>query len=147
MAIDSPPHFKNWVLYSPITPTAPGDAEAWGVPIAVCELDRVARGPHEGGFFLPEADFEGWRFGLLQEVLHMGGMQAFVQSPTGVEATLVWDRHATVLEQLKVPSAPGYLGAFRILLDPPLDSRENVAAGFRAVLPLLKQHFGERSVP
>ena len=137
----------KWVLYSPaapngVEPLPPGES------VKPQDAEYASSSEHEEGFFLPGAEFDGWRFGLLQEHLHASGLLAFVRSPLGLEATLVSDPHAHGIERLSASAqAPKYLGAFRIQLPLPLNSLENVISGFRAALPLIKQQFKDTSSP
>ena len=132
---------SKWVLYSPAAPAGTTVEATGGVPIDKADTAPVEVGEHEGGFFLTEAQFEGWQFGLLQDTLQRSGLVAFVRSPSGVEATLVSDPHAPEIERLSVPPKPGYLGAFRIPMPLPLDSMQNILSGFKLALPLVKQKF------
>lgn len=131
----------RWVLHSP---GALGTDERHGKSVKPASAEHATSTWHEEGFFLPGADLEGWRFGLLQEHLHVSGLQAFVRSPLGTEATLVSDPHAQGIERLSVaPGPPGYAGAFRIQLPLPLSSLENVISGLKAALPLIRQQLQE----
>ncbi len=132
------------VLYSPIAPSAAQQEPERRENVKPTDAEYATSSWHQEGFFLADAEFEGWRFGLLQEFLHASGVQAFVRSPLGVEATLVSDSHAKGIERLAVVAEPPeYIGAFRIQLPPPLTSRENLVSGFKSVLPLIKQQFVE----
>lgn len=134
------PSDRAWILYSPIAPGRTDDELAAQASVVPSDAEYASSEWHQDGFFLPVADFEGWRFGLLQNALHPSGLQAFVRSPAGDEATLVSDPHAPRLERLPVPAAPGYVGAFRLAL-PSLISLLDIVEGFRSVLPFLKAEF------
>ena len=138
----SKPH---WILYSPAPVSEQLPASESVRPI---EAESATSSWHEGGFFLPTAEFQGWRFGLLQEHLHVAGVQAFVRSPLGVEATIVSDPHAKGIERLAVPTElPSYAGAFRVELPQPLSSIANITVGFQQMLPLIKQLINESGTP
>jgi hypothetical protein len=136
-------HRPRWILYSPSAPSVEADwRHSESVKPQNAEIATSAW--HEEGFFLPGADLEGWRFGLLHERLHASGLQAFVRSPLGIEATLVSDPNAQGIERLPVPpEPPDYAGAFRVQLPLPLSSLESVVSGLKAALPLIKQQLQE----
>lgn len=136
---------QHWTLYSPAV--VPEQLPA-GESVKPAEAESATSSWHEGGFFLPTAEFQGWRFGLLQEHLHVAGLQAFVRSPLGTEATIVSDPHAKGIERLSVPTEPpSYAGAFRVELPQPLSSIANITAGFQQMLPLIKQLINEGGIP
>lgn len=130
---------SGWTLFSPLASEGLSDGAAV-VSVKPAGALPATSSQHQGGFFLSDAAFDGWRFGLLQESLHPAGLQAFVQSPEGVEATVVSDLHAPPLERLSVLAETGYVGAFRVAL-PSLVSLPDVIEGFRRALPLLRAEF------
>jgi hypothetical protein len=138
----------SWVLSSPFAPSSAHD-ESLSQNWVRTENAEAATSPwHNEGYFLPGAEFEGWRFGLLQDCLHVSGLMAFVRSPLGVEATLVSDPHAQGIERVSVPvEPPTYAGAFRVQFPQPLTAFENVVVGFKSALPLIKQKFLEGGFP
>lgn len=135
----------HWTLYSP---AVLAEQLPYCESVKPTEAEPATSSWHEGGFFLPTAEFQGWRFGLLQEHLHVAGLQAFVRSPLGTEATIVSDPHAIGIERLPVPvEPPCYAGAFRVELPQPLNSIANIMAGFQRMLPRLKQLINESGIP
>jgi len=138
--MSKPPAKPTWALYSPV---APGELHA-GVSVRPHNAQPANSTWHEEGFFLAAAEFEGWRFGLLQECLHASGLMAFVCSPSGVEATIVSDPNAKGVEPLAIAAEPPrYAGCFRVQLPQPIDVLENVLSGFKSALPLIQQKFQE----
>ena len=130
---------QNWKLYSPDLPAGTPIPE-FGEALVTAADPMVLSGHHADGYLLPEACFKGWQFGVLQERLLPSGLQAFVRLPSGDECSLVWDRHGPVLERLQnIKAEPGYLGAFRVRLQPSIGSRSALVQEFKMLADVLEE--------
>lgn len=127
----------GWILYSPALP-AGVDPPVWGASLGVGDAEANTDGFHEGGWFLPEAASDGWSFGVSQSRLSNGAVHAFLRLPSQEEVSVLCDPHSSRTERLPVPLEPGYLGAYRVVLNPPPKTREGLVAGLLALLPELR---------
>lgn len=133
---------RDWILYSPVAPLEESAPQV-GQPLTMDGDPIVQNGFHANGHLLPEAQFEGWEFGVMQDRLVPSGLVAFVRTPSGDEASLLWTSHTTSFERVEtIKREAGYIGAFSVYLGPArIESREALVEQFKALLPSLKAAF------
>lgn len=133
----SPTQGHGWILYSPSAPTEI-EAPTWGEDLCLSQDDLSVDGFHQGGWFLPEAQRDGWRFGVSQERLSNGRVHAFLRTPAGEELSVVLDHRESGARKLNVPQEPGYLGAALVGVAGTIASRSALVQALLSGLPGLK---------
>lgn len=130
----------GWTLFSPVAPTAIESPE-WGASLGVNEQDRSLDGFHEGGWYLSEAECDGWKFGVSQDRLCSGRIHAFLRAPNQEELSVVVDHRHTGVSSLSVPCGASYAGAILLGAEQPIASRAALVQALLSGLPKLKEFF------